>query len=69
MNLSQTKRLKILSENEINSLYNRPVFSFEDQQEYFSLSESEKEFLDELRSTKSKDKIIENLEKYMINVG
>lgn len=54
MDLSQTKRLKILSENEINSLYNRPVFSFEDQQEYFSLSESEKEFLDVLRSTKSK---------------
>lgn len=54
MDLYDTKRLKILSENEINSLYSRPLFSFEDQQEYFSLSESEKEFLNRLRSTKSK---------------
>lgn len=48
------KRLKILSEDELKSIYGRPFFTYEDRCHYFSLSEPEKELLDTLRSIKSK---------------
>lgn len=48
------KRLKILSEDELKSIYGRPSFTYEDRCYYFSLSEPEKELLETLRSIKSK---------------
>lgn len=48
------KRLKILSEDEVKSIYGRPCFTYEDRCHYFSLSEPGKELLNTLRSVKSK---------------
>lgn len=53
-NSTGQKRLKILSEDELKSIYGRPCFTYEDRCLYFSLSEPEKELLDTLRSVKSK---------------
>ena len=47
------KRLTILGENEIAAIYGRPRFTHEERIQYFSLSQSEKEALQELRSVKS----------------
>ena len=48
------KRLRILGENEIKDLYERPRFTHEDRIQYFSLSPSEKAMLDQLHSIKSR---------------
>lgn len=47
------KRLKILSIDEIESIYNRPRFTDEERIEYFCLSQSEQELLELFRSIKS----------------
>lgn len=47
------KRLRILSDEEIEALYGRPHFTREEQQQYFTLSPSEKELLQEFRSVPS----------------
>ena len=47
------KRLKILTTDEIDSIYSRPCFSCEEQIEYFTLSQSEQELLEVFRSIKS----------------
>jgi TnpA family transposase len=49
----QEKRLKILTTDEIESIYNRPCFTHEEQIEYFSLSQSDLEILELFRSIKS----------------
>ncbi len=53
-NKSEPKRLKILNENELENIYGRPRFTYEDRCHYFSLSQPEKELLHLLRSVKSK---------------
>lgn len=53
-NETNQNRLKILSEDEIKIIYDRPIFTYEDRCQYFSLSQPEKELLDTLRSVKSK---------------
>ncbi len=53
-NKTNQNRLKILSEDEIKIIYDRPIFTYEDRCQYFSLSQPEKELLDTLRSVKSK---------------
>lgn len=52
-NKSDQKRLKILDETEIESIYGRPYFTQEEQHNYFALSQSEKELLQLLRSIRS----------------
>lgn len=52
--ITGTKRLKILSKGEIETLYGLPKFSDDEKDEYFHLSRLEKSKLDELRSLKSK---------------
>jgi TnpA family transposase len=47
------KRLKILTTDEIESIYNRPDFSYEERIEYFTLSQSDLEMLEGFRSIKS----------------
>ena len=47
------KRLKILTTDEIESIYNRPDFSYEERIEYFTLSQSDLEILERFRSIKS----------------
>lgn len=47
------RRLRILGEDEIEALYGRPHFTYEERREYFSLSQPEQDFLQELRSVKS----------------
>jgi TnpA family transposase len=47
------KRLKILTTDEIESIYNRPDFSYEERIEYFTLSQSDLEILEGFRSIKS----------------
>ena len=47
-------RLQILSADEIEALYSRPRFSEEEREEYFSLTASEQELLQQLRTVKSK---------------
>ncbi len=49
----QEKRLKILTTDEIASIYNRPDFSYEERIEYFMLSQSDLELLEGFRSIKS----------------
>lgn len=49
-----TKRIKILSDNEIQTLYGLPEFTHEDQEKYFSLSRSEQEILEIFHYTQSK---------------
>ncbi|MGM1589269.1 Tn3 family transposase [Bacillus cereus group sp. BceL221] len=53
-NTTTQKRLRILSEDEVKIIYDRPGFSYEDRCSYFSLSQPEKELLHTLRSVKSK---------------
>jgi hypothetical protein len=47
------KRLRILGDDEIEALYGRPRFTHDERLEYFSLSQPEKEVLQDLRSVKS----------------
>lgn len=51
---SNQNRLRILSEEEIKTIYETPNFTYEDRCSYFSLSQPEKELLHTLRSIKSK---------------
>lgn len=53
-NTTNQKRLRILSEDEIKIIYDRPNFTYEDRYSYFSLSQPEKELLHTLRSIKYK---------------
>jgi hypothetical protein len=53
-NSPEQKRLRILGEDELGSIYGRPCFTYEDRCNYFSLSQSETELLHILRSVKSK---------------
>ena len=48
------KRLRILSQGEIEDLYGRPRFTHEERIEYFALSPTEKALTEQLHSTKSK---------------
>ena len=43
------KRLKILTTDEIESIYNRPDFSYEERIEYFMLSQSDLKILEGFR--------------------
>ncbi len=52
-NKTNEKRLKILSEEEVKIIYDRPCFTYEERCYYFTLSQPEKELLDTLRSIKS----------------
>ena len=52
MNTTQ-KRLRILGDDEIEALYERPHFTPEERWQYFALSQTEKEVLQTLRSVKS----------------
>src|SRR3954468_6626959 len=47
------KRLRILSDEEIEALYGRPHFTPEEQQQYFTLAPAEKELVQEFRSVPS----------------
>ena len=51
---TQPKRLKILSDDEIEAIYGIPHFTNEERIEYFSLSPSEKATLEQLHSIKSR---------------
>ncbi len=51
---TQPKRLKILSDDEIEAIYGIPRFTNEERIEYFSLSPSEKAILGQLHSIKSR---------------
>jgi len=46
-------RLRILSEDEIETLYGRPRFTQEERAQYFTLSQIESDLLVELRSVRS----------------
>ena len=48
------KKIKILSESEIKTLYGLPEFTHEDQEKYFSLSQSEQEILETFHYNQSK---------------
>ena len=48
------KRLRTLSDEEIEALYGRPRFTEEDREQYFSLSPQEKTALEEFHSLKSR---------------
>ena len=50
----QEKRLKVLSNEEISSLYDRPSFDKEEQMEYFVLSPQEQLIFESLSSNKSR---------------
>ena len=50
----QKKRLRILSDDEIEAIYGRPRFTQEERIEYFSLSPTEKAALERLHSIKSR---------------
>jgi hypothetical protein len=47
------KRLRILGDDEIAALYSRPCFTHDERTQYFSLSQPEKEVLQDLRSVTS----------------
>ena len=47
------KRLRILGEDEIEDLYERPRFTREERIQYFSISPTEKAALEQLHSIKS----------------
>jgi Domain of unknown function (DUF4158)/Tn3 transposase DDE domain len=49
----QEKRLKILASDEIKSIYARPQFNYEERVDYFALSHSDLEIIEEFRSIKS----------------
>lgn len=51
---TEQKRLRILGEDEFNTIFGRPIFTYEDRCHYFALSQPEKELLQRLRSVKSK---------------
>lgn len=51
---TEQKRLKILGEYELESIYGRPCFTYEERCDYFSLSQPEKDLLEVLRSAKSR---------------
>ena len=53
-NRTEQKRLRILGEDELEGIYGRPCFTYEDRCDYFSLSQPEKDLLEVLRSIKSK---------------
>ncbi|MEH7010055.1 DUF4158 domain-containing protein [Neobacillus niacini] len=53
-NKTNQNRLRILNEEEIKIIYEKPNFTYEDRCSYFSLSQPEKELLHTLRSIKSK---------------
>ncbi len=48
------QRLRIISQNEIDGLYGIPCFSDEERKQYFGLSVTERNTLDELKTEKSK---------------
>ncbi|PHB05544.1 DDE transposase [Bacillus wiedmannii] len=52
--MNTQKRLTILTTDEINQLYSRPLFTTKERVQYFSLSQMENELLYTLRSIKSK---------------
>ena len=53
-NVSTTQeRLRILGDDEIDELYARPTFTPDELTQFFSLSQPEKDLLQELRSVKS----------------
>lgn len=64
-NTTNLKRLRILSEDEIKIIYDRPSYSYEDCCFYFSLSQPEKELLNTLRSVKSKAHFVLQLGYFM----
>jgi len=51
---ARKKRLNILGDDEIDALYGRLRFTYEEQVQHFSLSLAEKAELEKLHSTKSK---------------
>jgi TnpA family transposase len=51
---TQPKRLKILSDDEIEAIYGIPHFTYEERIEYFSLLPNEKAALEQLHSIKSR---------------
>jgi len=53
-NNTEQKRLRILGEDELESIYGRPCFTYEHRCDYFSLSQREKDLLEVLRSNKSR---------------
>ena len=53
-NNAEQKRLRILGEDELESIYGRPCFTHEERCNYFSLSQPEKDLLQVLRSVKSR---------------
>ena len=48
------KRLRILEDDEIKGLYDRPQFNDEERIEYFTLSQEEKTILEQMRTNKSR---------------
>jgi TnpA family transposase len=54
----KSKRLTILSENEITAIYARPLFNHDEQNLYFSLNVKEQAFIDNLQSVISKTHLI-----------
>lgn len=50
---TEQKRLGILGDDEIETIYGRPCFTHEDRRNYFSLSQPEKDLLQVLRSINS----------------
>ena len=48
------KRLRILADDEIQAIYGRPRFTYEERQEYFSLSPTELTAMEQLHSIKSR---------------
>ncbi len=52
--MERDNRLKVLNENEYNELYGHPGFSIEERSVFFSLSDSEVEERDKLRSVSAK---------------
>lgn len=53
-NTTNQKRLRILNEDEIQTIYSIPNFTYEDRCQYFSLTQPEKELVETFRSVKSK---------------
>lgn len=54
MSGAATKRIKILSDNEVHALYSLPEFNHEDRKLYFSLSYPEQEVLETFHYNQSK---------------
>lgn len=52
--ISRQQRLKILDQEEIQTLYKLPSFTQEEREHYFALFATEQAVLDELKTTKSK---------------